>query len=209
MSDSITNSDPCHPRPQAPLNDVFQNILARRSFRDFLPESVNDQVIRDLIKAGTYAPSAMNKQPWRFVVIRNRELMRKLSDKARELWMVKDTSAANPEIIKLANMVSRPGFDIFYGAPLLIMIFANPDAFSPQIDCALAAENMMLAARSLGIGSCWIGLASPLGQVPAVMSELGVPAECKLVGSLIFGYPARLNQKAPKRDENVILNWID
>ena len=85
----------------------------------------------------------------------------------------------------------------------------DPDAFSPQIDCALAAENMMLAARSLGIGSCWIGLASPLAQVPAVMNELGVPAEYRLVGSLIFGLPAKLNQKAPKRNGDVILNWID
>jgi hypothetical protein len=59
------------------------------------------------------------------------------------------------------------------------------------------------------MGSCWIGLASPLGQVPGIMNELGVPDDCKLVGSLIFGLPANLNQKAPKRDEDVILNWID
>ena len=191
------------------MNEVFKNIFARRSIRDFLPESVPDHVIRELIAAGTYAPSAVNKQPWRFLVIKNRELMNRLSDKARELWIALDASAANPEIIKLANMVSRPGYNIFYNAPLLIMIFAHPDAFSPQIDCALAAENMMLAARSLGIGSCWIGLASPLAQVPAVVNELGVPAEYKLVGSLIFGLPAKLNQEAPKRDGNVILNWID
>lgn len=191
------------------MNEVFKNIFSRRSIRDFLPESVPDHVIRELIAAGTYAPSAVNKQPWRFLVIKNRELMNRLSDKAKELWIALDASAANPEIIRLANMVSRPNFNIFYNAPLLIMIFAHPNAFSPQIDCALAAENMMLAARSLGIGSCWIGLASPLGQVPAVMSELGVPAEYKLVGSLIFGLPAKLNQKAPKREENVILNWID
>ncbi len=191
------------------MNDVFKNILARRSIRDFLPESVPDHVIRELIAAGTYAPSAVNKQPWRFLVIKNRELMNRLSDKAKELWIALDASASNPEIIKLANMVSRPGYNIFYNAPLLIMIFAHPDAFSPQIDCALAAENMMLAARSLGIGSCWIGLASPLAEVPAVMNELGVPAEYRLVGSLIFGLPAKLNQKAPKRDGDVILNWID
>ena len=63
------------------MNDVFKNILARRSIRDFLPESVPDHVIRELIAAGTYAPSAVNKQPWRFLVIKNRELMDRLSDK--------------------------------------------------------------------------------------------------------------------------------
>ena len=193
---------------EGPVNDVFKTIYARRSIRDYLAEDVPDRVIRELIKAGTYAPSAVNKQPWRFMVIKNRELMKKLSNKAKELWMEQDVSASNPDIIRLANMIARPDFNIFYNAPLLIMIFANPDALSPQIDCALAAENMMLAARSLGIGSCWIGLAAVLGQVHEIMNELGVPADCRLVGCLIFGYPARLDLRAPEREENVILKWI-
>jgi nitroreductase len=150
----------------------------------------------------------MNKQPWRFVVIKDRELMKMLSEKAREMWMERDLSASNPEIIKLANMVSRPGFNIFYNAPLLIMVFSHPSAFSPQIDCALAAENMMIAARALGIGSCWIGLGSPLGQVASIMTDLGVPEGCKLVACLIFGYPVKPLERTPKRVENVILNWI-
>ncbi|MDD1749032.1 MAG: nitroreductase [Methanothrix sp.] len=189
-------------------NDVLKNIYARRSIRDYLPDDVPDNIIRELIRAGTYAPSAADKQPWRFVVIKDKELMNKLSDKAKELWMELDAKASNPELIGLAKMVSRPGFNIFFNAPILIMIFSHPDAFSPQIDCALAAENMMLAARSLGIGSCWIGLGAPLGKVQAIMDELGAPAECKLVGCLIFGHPAKLDHKAPERDENVILKWI-
>lgn len=193
---------------RAPVNDVFKTIYARRSIRDYRPEDVPDHVIRELIKAGTYAPSAVNKQPWRFVVIKDQELMKKLSNRAKELWMEQDVSASNPDIIRLANMIARPDFNIFYNAPLLIMIFAHPDAFSPQIDCALAAENMMLAARSLGIGSCWIGLAAVLGQVREIMNELGVPADCKLMGCLIFGYPSQLDLKAPGREENVILKWI-
>jgi nitroreductase len=142
-------------------------------------------------------------------VIKNRELIKKLSNKAKELWMEQADKATNPELKGLAKMVSRPGFDIFFESPLLIMIFSHPDAFSPEIDCALAAENMMLAARSLGIGSCWIGLAAPLGQVQSIMDDLSVPPAFKLVGSLIFGYPVKLDQKAPKREENVVLKWID
>jgi len=202
------SNDLHNPRAESPVNDVFRAIYARRSVRDYLPDDVPDDVIRELIRAGTYAPSAINKQPWRFVVIKNRELINRLSDKSKELWMELDAKATKPELIALANMVSRPGFNIFFNAPLLIMIFSHPDAFSPQIDCSLAAENMMLAATSLGIGSCWIGLCTPLGQVPSIMDDLGVPSECKLVGSLIFGYPVKLDHKAPKREENVILNWI-
>ncbi len=190
-------------------NDVLKNIYSRRSVRDYLPNDVPDNIIRELIRAGTYAPTAANKQPWRFVVIKNRELIKSLSDKAKELWMEQADKATNPQLKGLAKMVSRPGFDIFFASPLLIMIFSHPDAFSPEIDCALAAENMMLAACSLGIGSCWIGLAAPLGQEPAIMDNLGVPPACKLVGSLIFGYPVKMDLKAPKRDENVVLKWIE
>ncbi len=206
MTNNMQKAQLSHPTDSE--NETLDAIYSRRSVRDYLPDQIPDDIIRELIRAGSYAPSAVNKQPWRFVVIKNRDLINRLSEKARELWMEQEAKSTNPELIGLANMVSRPGFNIFFNAPLLIMIFSHPDAFSPQIDCALAAGNMMLAARSLGIGSCWIGLASPLGGVPAIMEELGVPAHCKLVGSLIFGYPAKQNLKAPKRDENIILNWI-
>jgi len=190
-------------------NDVLKNIYSRRSVRDYLPDDVPDDVIRELILAGTYAPSAANKQPWRFVVIKNRELIKKLSGKAKELWMEQAAKSDRPELKSLVNMVSRQNFDIFYNAPLLIMIFSDSDAFSPQVDCVMAGENMMLAARSLGIGSCWIGLAAPLGQDPAIMADLGATDRCKLEGCLIFGYPVKLDQKAPKRDEDVVLKWIE
>lgn len=203
MSNDLSN-----PLPESQTNEVLKNIYSRRSVRDYLPDEVKDDIIRELIRAGTYAPSAANKQPWRFAVIKNRDLINKLSDKAKELWIKQDIKSSRPELIGLVNMVSRPSFNIFFNAPLLVMIFSHPDAFSPQIDCALAAGNMMLAARSLGIGSCWIGLGAPLGQVQAIMDDLGVPSGCRLEGCLIFGYPVKLDQKAPKREENVMLKWI-
>jgi nitroreductase len=91
---------------------------------------------------------------------------------------------------------------------VLVMIFADPNSFSPQIDCALAAQNMMLAARSLGIGSCWIGLAMPLDKVRKMPSRLGVPEDCRLMAALIFGYPVKIEEKAPARSEGIILKWI-
>jgi nitroreductase len=78
-----------------------------------------------------------------------------------------------------------------------------------NIYCSLPGQNMMLATRSLGIGSCWIGLASVLGQDPATLANLGVPDRCKLEGSIIFGYPVKSDQKVPKRDKDVILKWIE
>ncbi len=195
--------------PSEPFNEVFKAIYQRRSIRNFRPDAVPDDAIKEIIRAGTFAPTAMNAQPWRFVVIRNREMIMKLSDKAKDLWVEQSKNMQSIELQRLADMVSRPNFSLFYNAPLLIMIFADSRGFMPQVDCAMAAENMMLAAWSLGLGSCYIGLAQPLERVTGIMKELGVSEKHRLVASLILGFPADGVQKAPERNRDVILKWID
>ncbi len=203
-------TDDLEPQPgSAPPNEIFKNIYERRSVRNYRPDAVPDDAIREIIRAGTFAPSAMNMQPWRFVVIRNREMIKRLSDKAKELWVEQSKNMQSPDLQRLADMVSVQNFNLFYNAPLLIMIFADPRGFMPQVDCALAAQNMMLAARSLGLGSCLIGLAQPLERVSSIMKELGVPERHRLVGSMILGFPAGDVQEAPERKRDVILRWID
>ena len=115
----------------------------------------------------------------------------------------------NDENRELFSLVSDPGFDIFYDAPVLIFIFTRPGADSPEFDCALAAENMMLGARSLDIGSCWIGLAAVLGSDRELLREIGVPEDHRLMSQLIFGYPAGKEIQVPERNTDVILNWIN
>jgi nitroreductase len=115
----------------------------------------------------------------------------------------------NEETMELVSLVSDPMFDIFYDAPVLIFVFTRPGADSPEFDCALAAENMMLGARSLDIGSCWIGLAAILGSDKELMREIGVPDDHRLMSQLIFGYPASKEIPVPERNTDVILNWIN
>ncbi len=103
--------------------------------------------------------------------------------------------------------VSKPEIHLFFGAPVLILVFAIPGVVNDH-DCALAAQNMMLAAHSLGIGSCWIGLALGLGEDKEFLKEAGVPVGSKLVAPIIFGYPQKSNLKAPPRNEEVILKWM-
>jgi nitroreductase len=95
------------------INEIFKTICSRRSIRDYKEDSVSDEILREIIKAGSYAPSAANRQPWRFVVIKDKRLMKELSDKAKELWIDQSKNSSNPEIIKLANMLSRPNYNIF------------------------------------------------------------------------------------------------
>lgn len=190
------------------MNSIFINIYQRRAVREYKPDDIPDEIINELIKAGTYAPSALNEQPWRFVVIKNRGLMKKCSDRAKKLWLDSIKGPMNEESRELVELVSDARFNIFYDAPVLVLMFARPGADSPEFDCALAAENMMLAARSLDIGSCWIGLASVLGSDRELMREIGIPEDHRLMSQLIFGYPAQKEIVAPERNTDVILNWI-
>jgi nitroreductase len=190
-------------------NPALDNIYARRSVRNFTDDRVPNEVIGEILRAGTYAPSATNQQPWRFVVIRNPELIKRYGQQAKKLWVEQYKDTTDQRLASLTRVMSRPETDIFYGAPVLVLVFSAPDALRGEIDCSLAAQNMMLAARSLGIGSCWIGLASPLGSDQGFRKEIGVPENFALIAPLIFGYPAQENTRVPHRDNEVLLKWID
>jgi nitroreductase len=151
-------------------------------------------------------------------------MITRLSDRAKKLWLdglEKVGESSDPQVQRLANVMQRPEFNVFYGAQVLILIFGASRASSHQgaseaefenimlIDgCAAAAENMMLAARSLGIGSCWIGFGMPLDSDQEIRQELNVPDGYRLMAPLIFGYPVKDIEKAPPREEDVILNWM-
>ena len=196
------------------MNTVFENIYLRRSVRDYKPNDVPDEIIKELIRAGTYAPFSpypTRHQPRRFVVIKNREMMNRLSERAKKLWLDMGTNS-DSEIKRPENIMKAlkmPEFNIFYNATVLVFIFAMPHAYtSHKYDCAAAAENMLIAAQSLGIGSCWIGLGMPLGSDQNTLAELDVPEGYRLMMPLIFGYPVKDTQTVAARDEEVIFKWI-
>lgn len=188
-------------------NPVMDTIFGRRSVRKYSDKDVPDEIIKEIIRAGTYAPTAVNKQPWRFVVIKNRKLINEYDERARKIFVSMFKDSTVPELAGYAKNLAKPEVRILYEAPVFILVFTSPEALNEH-DCALAAENMMLAAHSLGIGSCWIGLAAGLGSDEAFLKEAGVPKDHKLVAPLIFGYPARGPLPAPARNADVVLKWI-
>jgi nitroreductase len=209
MGTTDTNPSARVPPETDLTNPALENIYARRSVRNFTDDRISNEVIGEIMRAGTFAPTAANVQPWRFIVIRNEEMIRRFGQRAKKLWVEQYKESTDPHIVSLSRVMSRPEMDVFYGAPVLILVFSAPGALRGDIDCALAAENMMLAARSLGVGSCWIGLASPLGADPEFRQEIGVPDDHTLIAPLIFGYPVKENGRAPPRDNEVLLKWID
>lgn len=190
------------------MNEVMRNILDRRSVRSYTDERVPEDILREIIKAGTHAPNGMGVRPLRFVVVTDQDTMKKLSDTAKQLFTAMlQRSGPSEQTEGMVRTLSNPDFHIFYHAPALVLVFTAPSSLTPVEDGALAAENMMLAARSFGLGSCWIGFAKPLMYSPEFMSEAEVPEGHQLIAPLIFGHPRK--EPAPAdRGEPEILKWI-
>lgn len=154
----------------------------RRSIRTYEDKPVPEELIEKLLKAGAMAPSAMNLQPARYIVITNKEAIRGFSDKVKEKAGILGFGARLAERAKIKEDV------IFYGAPLLILIVSKKGEWE-NTDCALAAQNMMLCAHDLGLGSCFIGFANLAKDDREALRKLGVEDSQELQCALIFGYP--------------------
>jgi len=158
-------------------------IFGRRSVREYQNKPVPEDVIAKLLKAGAMAPSAMDAQPCRFIVITGRARIRELSDRVKSRMGALGLGARIAERMKLKEDV------IFYGAPLLVFIAAEKGDMR-TVDCALAAQNMFLRAYDLGLGSCFIGFAIwGLKDDRETLRALGITDSQDLVCPLIFGYP--------------------
>lgn len=178
-------------------------IAARRAVRSYAPVALDEATVRALLEAAVLAPTAMHLEPWAFVVVQDRALLRRLSDHAKEL--LRDPAVSHRGAHEL-GMLADPGFNIFYDAGTLIVICGRPLGSFVVADCWLAAENLMLAATSLGLGTCCIGFAVPVLNAPEVKRELGIPADVTAVAPIIVGVP-KGETPATTRKRPEILTW--
>jgi len=182
------------------MNAVIENIKKRRSIRKYLPEQIKENQLNEIIEAGKYAPSAHNDQSWHFTVIQNKELIDFISAKAKE-------SMSNSEVEWISKMGKSEKLHIFYNAPTVIIVSGKDEAFSSIVDCSAATENMILAAESLDIGSCWNGLVKYFFQYKDEMSKLNIPEGYTPFYAVSFGYKQDTPTKVLERKNNVV-NYI-
>ena len=184
--------------------DILEAIYARRAVRLYKGDPVDDQTLRQLIDAAIHAPSAVNEQPWSFIVVRDRALLKRISQEAKA-HMLKSTPAALLSH-HFQELLSDPSFDIFYDAPALIVICCTTDSPWAVEDCALAAENLMLAAVAEGLGTCWIGFAQDWLKSPAGKATLNLTAAVTPMAPIIVGYPQAPAQPVPRKEPDI--HWI-
>lgn len=186
--------------------ELSEAIRKRRSVRKYTDQSVSREQIQALLEAAVLAPSGSNAQPWTFVVLQGSDQVASHSAAAKQALL--ESEGEKEWFQKYKNYVSRPDFDMFHGAPALIVIYAKPQGFIAEYDCCLAAQNLMLAAHDRGLGTCWIGFAQAYFNLPSVKAALNVPEDFKAVAPLVVGYP--LEQKDPvSKNPPVILSWLD
>jgi nitroreductase len=186
---------------------VFETILARRSVRSYKTQVVDRVTIGSLLEAAVRAPTAIHQEPWAFVIISDRLLLRSLSDRAKPLIIAKAKHSGSERSSHMLDIVDNPDFNIFYDAGTLILICGKAAAPFYTADCWLAAENLMLAACAMGLGTCVIGSALPALSLPEVCLELSIPDEFSVVAPIILGYASE--EIAPvARKSPLILNNI-
>ncbi|MCZ7382948.1 MAG: nitroreductase family protein [Candidatus Methanoperedens sp.] len=191
------------------MKDIIEVIKTRRCVREYKEDQISDEDIKFLIDCARYAPSGFNMQPWSFLVIKNKDVMRKISEHGKKsmIPMLEPMKDVSPKARDFLVFLKTKGTDMFYNAPLLIIILGNKNAPTVDYDCAMAAQNMMLAAQSKGIGSCWIGGVQPALMDEGFLRELGAPEGYKAIAPLIFGYP-KGKTKMPERAEPEV-KWLE
>ena len=175
------------------MNETMQTILHRRAIRRFDERQIDEELLQQILQAGLYAPSAGGKQGVIFAVCQDKEVNERLGKIKR--------ANSNPHMATAKNYVSKEQPSIaddpklinaFYDAPTVITMFAPKNFLFSADDCAVAAENMMLAADSLGIGSCYIGqgwtaFADSYGQ--EILRKWEIRTDYYAVMQLLLGYP--------------------
>lgn len=170
------------------MNEAIRNMIARKSCRRYKPCQIKDEELDIVLKAGTYAPTGMNRQSPVIVAVQDKETIKTLS--------------------RLNAGVMGGDGDPFYGAPTVVVVLADPSVMTYREDGSLVIGNMLNAAYSLGLGSCWIHRARETfatEEGKALLKKWGIDKELMGVGNCILGYPdGPLHDEFPRKDGYII-----
>ena len=169
------------------MNETINNLVNRRSVRSYQNKQIDEEALQQILQAGLYAPSGMGRQPTIMVVIQD--------------------EATIKEVSRLNGAVMNSDSDPFYGAPTVIVVLADSTVPTYREDGSLVMGNLMNAAHSLGIGSCWIHRAKEEFETEIgkeFLKQWGIPDNYVGIGHCILGYPdGNLPEAKPRKEDYV------
>tara|TARA_Y100000310_G_scaffold318480_1_gene372627 strand:+ start:17638 stop:18198 length:561 start_codon:yes stop_codon:yes gene_type:complete len=182
------------------MNEAIKTIKERRSVRAYKDKPIEKEKIDEILECGLMAPNARHLQPWKFIVLQNKELIKEIAKR------IQDKVIDNQRYYFVKERAQTKEDAIFYSVPLVIFILGDKTNHWSKIDCSLAAENMMLAAKSLGIASCPIGMARFVKEEKDIIEKLKFPENYELIITLVFGYADE--EPEPKERNKDVVKWI-
>lgn len=184
--------------------ELMDAIRQRRAVRDYKQEPVTGAVLQQLIMAAIWAPSAMNEQPWHFSVVTDQALLDKISERSKA-WLLAEQAPIG-EHAALRSMLQDHDSHILHHAPALIVIAAEEGRRWAAEGCALAAQNLMLAAIERGLGTCWIGLAQDWLNSPDGRKTVGLKPTDQVVAPIVVGHPRNIPPPPSRKRTSIV--WI-
>lgn len=166
---------------------VVKTIMERRSIRKYKPQPVEREKMQTIVECGVNAPNAMNRQPWEVRVVDNPDFINGVT----ELYKKEQPKVAEDPNFK----------NMFRNAPTVVFVGRDVQSGSAEFDCGLLSENMMLAAQSMGIGSCCLGSPAAFMRSPAAaeyLKKLGFSEGYELLYCIAFGYPDEAPAAKPR-----------
>jgi len=178
------------------MNETIKIINERRAVRKYRSTDVSESLITQLLDAGRMAPSALNGQPWKFYILREKELIDLFDQK------IKAVAVRLFKTDHAAEVVNTPN-PIFHGAPVVIFIAADRKSEFAGLDVGMCAQNMMLAAKSLGLDTCPVGLAK-FAEQTNIYPILGIKDADQILIAITVGYGDETAVFHPRKTDNAV-----
>ena len=205
--------------PGAPWNAVEEAILSRRSIRKFKARQVPPHLVRRILEVARFSPSQGNCQPWSFVVIRDKAMIAEMEayctavckvmtakmdytnyrrgtfkrfvTQAKTRFLARfNRSALHPVPMSAMKLIAEGRFAVFHKAPTVILLLMDKNGVgTPEVDIGVVGTNIVTAAQSLGLGTCWVGFSKILNSNKALCEKLGATAPFEIVEAISLGYP--------------------
>ncbi len=233
-NETVSKKENMSPPDQgAPFNTVEDVIYRRRSVRSYKEKPVPEYLVRRILETGRYAPSAGNAQTWKFIVVRDPEMIREMTDdvvtSCQRIAKILDYTAPGKEgRAKWAKLFQRlmpnsfhpipfaaikeianGNLGLYHGATtVIIILYDKRSPGKPLVDVGVTGQNMVLAAHSYGLGTCWVGFIELLAMMPKWKKKLGIKYPYKLAESIGIGYPKGTPDGYVERETQAI-DWFD